>query len=126
MKKLIVTLIITVIALCLLGTFFGIRSYLKEERSKALTQSQISEPVIWAANPIQVEAPDSAWTDFYKVPSGRFMIMTRDNESAEVIFSNNKYYLLNDRKSIDFGHTSGKFKFRGVRKKVVVYIYHQE
>ena len=84
------------------------------------------KPIIWAAHPQIIEASDSAWTKFYFIPSGRFRIEVKDGENAEVLFSDGKYYLLNDNRQVDLGRTSGKVRFRGLDKKVVVYIHHQE
>lgn len=84
------------------------------------------KPLVWAANPTQVEAPDSAWTGFHSLPSGKFRIAVKDGEDAEVLFSDGKYYLLNSNRQIDFGRVSGKAKFRGLDKKVTIQIYSAE
>jgi heme/copper-type cytochrome/quinol oxidase subunit 2 len=88
--------------------------------------SQEKKPLIWAANPTQVEASDSTWTKLYSLPSGKFRIAVKNGEDAEVLFSNGKYYLLNSDKQIDFGRTSSKAKFRGLNKKVIMQIYSAE
>lgn len=100
--------------------------FLSGESNNPQQPSQAEKPTVWTANPTQIEAPDSAWTAFYPVPSGHFGIAVQKGESAEIIFSDNKYYLLDNYKQIEFGKTSGKFKFRGIGKKVVIYIYQTE
>lgn len=80
------------------------------------------KPVVWA-DPQQIKVLGHKWSKPYPVPGGKFGIAVQKGESAEVLFSDGSYYLLDNYKQINFGKRDGTFRWRGVDREVVVYVY---
>lgn len=91
-------------------------------RKPTPAQVMVGSEIIWS-DPFWIKASAGQWSKVFSVPSGKFGIAVQKGEKAEVLFSNGKYYLLDNYKQIEFGNVSGNFQFRGVNRDVVVYLY---
>lgn len=101
----------------------GLRGYLRGSTTLASPARVVEEkPVVWA-DPQQIKAPSHKWSDPYPVPSGKFGIAVQKGESVEVRFSDGSSYLLDNYKQITFGKKDGTFRWRGIDREVVVYVY---
>lgn len=96
---------------------------LKKQPSQSTARvAEKSEVIIWS-DPQQIKVVADRWSEKHPIPSGGFGIAVQKGEKAEVLFSNGKYYLLDNYKQVEFGNVSGSFQFRGINKDVVIYIY---
>lgn len=100
----------------------GSRRTEKEFLTSTARVAERPEVIIWS-DPYQIKAPADKWSEAFSVPSGKFGIAVQKGERAEVLFSNGKYYLLDNYKQVEFGNVSGSFQFRGIGKDAVIYVY---
>jgi hypothetical protein len=123
--SLLIILMIVLTAIFFMGGREGSEKKLMEMKQSTIPTAipQAKKPTIWAANPIQVEAPDSAWVS-YPAPSYDYGIAVQKGEAVELRV-NGRYYRLDNYAQVEFGPSIGNMEFRGIGKMVVIYIYRQ-
>lgn len=110
---------VAAIVIILIVMALGTTSFRKRLSEVKIQPTKIQ---LWSKSNEIVVSPDH-WSESYQTPSGNFKITPALGDKVEVLFSDNKYYLLDSYEQMDLGRTSGSFRLRGVDREVTVYIY---